>query len=335
MIVSSSPPTRCTVLVTGGAGYIGSHMLRVLTDAGHACVTLDNLSTGHRDAVRSGAFVHGDVCDTDLLDTLFQDHPIDAVMHFAGLSQVGESVRSPGTYYRNNVCGTLTLLDAMVRARIHRLVFSSTAAIFGEPDYLPVDERHPQRPLSPYGRSKWMVEQVLRDYDGARGVKAVCLRYFNAAGAHSDARLGERHAPETHLIPLLLRAAAGGHAPVPLFGRDYDTPDGTCIRDYVHVLDLCQAHLLALDWLVRGGSSASFNLGNGAGHSVLEVIRAVERVTGRRADVFDAPRRPGDPARLVADSRRIRAELGWQPRLRDIERIVGDAWAFERSLGTI
>jgi len=322
------------ILVVGGAGYIGSHMVRVLQDAGHTTVTFDSLVTGFRDAVREGIFVHGDIADAPALDRVFASTSFDAVMHFASFIQVGESVRNPGKYYTNNLCATLQLLDAMLRAQVRRFIFSSTAAIFGEPEYVPIDEAHPQRPVNPYGASKQMVERVLRDYDAAHGLRSVCLRYFNAAGAHPDGRTGERHEPETHLIPLLLQAASGTRSGASIYGRDYDTPDGTCIRDYVHVLDLCQAHLLALEWLGKQDASAAFNLGNGSGYSVLEVLHAVERVTGRHLPVVDAPRRPGDPARLVADSRLIRTELGWQPRFPDLDTMVRDAWTFQQARRT-
>ena len=322
------------ILVVGGAGYIGSHMVRVLRDAGHTPVTFDSLVTGFRDAVPEEVFVQGDIADAHALDRVFASTAFDAVMHFASFIQVGESIRDPGKYYATNLCATLQLLDAMLRAHVRRFIFSSTAAIFGEPEYVPIDESHPQRPMNPYGASKQMVERVLRDYDTAHGLRSVCLRYFNAAGAHPDGQTGERHEPETHLIPLLLQAAAGMRPQASIYGRDYDTPDGTCIRDYVHVLDLCQAHLLALDWLQHHDASAAFNLGNGSGYSVLEVIHAVERITGRTLPIVDAPRRPGDPARLVADSRLIRTELGWRPRFPDLSVIVRDAWAFEQARRT-
>jgi len=320
------------VLVAGGAGYIGSHMVQMLLDAGHEPITVDSLETGYRDAVLGGAFVKADIGDRAALDAVFAAHDIEAVMHFASYIQVGESVAEPGKYYRNNFANTLVLLDAMVRAGVQSFIFSSTAAIFGEPEYVPVDERHPQRPINPYGASKQMVERALQDYDRAYGLRAVSLRYFNAAGAHPNGRLGVRHEPVTHLIPSLLQVASGRRSHASVFGRDYDTPDGTCIRDYIHVLDLCEAHMLCLAWLVAGRQSAAFNLGNGSGFSVLEVISAVERVTGRTIRVLDAPRRPGDPARLVADPRLIRAQLGWSPRCRDVETIVTDAWAFEQTL---
>jgi UDP-glucose 4-epimerase len=305
-------------------------MVQVLLDAGHEPLTLDSLETGHRDAVPGGEFVQADMADRQALDRVFQAHRIDAVMHFASYIRVGESIKAPGKYYRNNFGGTLVLLDAAVKAGVARFIYSSTAAIFGEPQYLPIDEHHPQRPINPYGASKAMVESALRDFDSAHGLRSVCLRYFNAAGAHPSGRLGERHDPETHLIPLLLQAASGRRRHASIYGRNYDTPDGTCIRDYIHVLDLCDAHLLALEHLQSGGASDAFNLGNGNGFSVLEVIRAVEEVTGCKLEIEDAPRRAGDPARLVADSRLIRERLGWSPRYADIRTIIGHAWAFEQ-----
>ncbi len=319
------------VLVVGGAGYIGSHMVKLLLETGHETSTLDSLVTGHRDAVLGGGLFKVDLADVEALARVFESRPFEAVMHFASFIQVGESVRRPGLYYRNNFASTLNLLDAMVLAGVKRFIFSSSAAIFGEPEYVPLDERHPQRPINPYGMSKQMVEHALGDYDRAHGVKSVCLRYFNAAGAHPDGSLGERHEPETHLIPLLLQAASGRRESVSLFGRDYDTPDGTCVRDYIHVVDLCQAHLLALQWLMDGGDSMAFNLGNGNGFSVLEVMRAVELVTRCKLNVVDAPRREGDPARLVADSRLIRQTLGWAPVYAQLDTIVAHGWAWERS----
>lgn len=318
------------ILVVGGAGYIGSHMVKMLCDAGHQVVTLDNLSNGFRDAVLGGEFVLGDISDRALLDRLFEEQRFDGVMHFASFIQVGESMQYPGKYYENNLSNTVNLLNAMVVHDVKRFIFSSTAAIFGEPDYVPIDEAHTKRPINPYGKSKWMVEQILADFDQAYGLKSICLRYFNAAGADPSGLLGERHQPETHLIPLVLQAASGRRDHISVFGRDYDTPDGTCIRDYIHIVDLCQAHLLAVQKLVKGGSSAAYNLGNGNGFSVQEVIAAVQRVTGRQVTVVDAPRRAGDPARLVADSAIARNELGWRPVYADLETIAEHAWHWER-----
>ncbi|MGZ5052341.1 MAG: UDP-glucose 4-epimerase GalE [Methylobacter sp.] len=317
------------ILVVGGAGYIGSHMVKMLLAEGHQVATFDNLSSGHRDAVLGGEFFHGDLADPTELDAVFVRFRPDAVMHFASFIQVGESVRRPDMYYRNNVTNTVNLLDAMVAHRVRHFIFSSTAAVFGEPDYVPIDEAHPKQPVNPYGRSKWMMEQVLDDYDRAFELKSVCLRYFNAAGADPDGLLGERHEPETHLIPLVLQAASGRRPDIHLFGRDYDTPDGTCIRDYIHIVDLCSAHLLALRHLADGGCSERFNLGNGTGFSVQQVIDTAEKITGRKVAVVDSPRRDGDPARLVADSTRARELLGWRPKFAGLETIVAHAWAWE------
>ncbi|WP_082488094.1 UDP-glucose 4-epimerase GalE [Methylophilus sp. Leaf414] len=317
------------VLVVGGAGYIGSHMVKSLLGAGYDVITFDNLSSGHRSAVLGGAFVEGDLADTECLEQVFKKYQPEAVMHFASYIQVGESVRKPDIYYRNNVTNTLNLLDTMREHGVNKFIFSSTAAVFGEPDYVPINEAHPNRPLNPYGRSKWMIEQVLADYDKAFDFKSVCLRYFNAAGADPDGQLGERHEPETHLIPLILQAASGKRESIQVFGRDYDTPDGTCIRDYIHIVDLCSAHLAALEYLNGGGSSDSFNLGNGSGFSVQEVLDAVQKVSGKTVTVIDGERREGDPARLVADASRARSTLGWKPVFTDLETIVLHAWQWE------
>lgn len=322
-----------TILVIGGAGYIGSHMVQNLLCAGHSVVVADNFSTGFRDAlVASGSpgLAELDISDVAALTDLFSLHRFDAVLHFASFIQVGESVTEPGKYYTNNLAATLTLLQVMVQAGVKRFIFSSTAAVYGEPEYVPIDEAHPKKPINPYGRSKWMVEQVLEDFDRAYGLKSVCLRYFNAAGADPGGRLGERHEPETHLIPLVLQAASNRRRAITVFGRDYDTPDGTCIRDYIHVIDLVDAHSLALDYLRHGGDSESFNLGNGNGFSVQEVINTARRVTGCEILVVDAPRRPGDPPRLVAEASKARSVLGWQPRFGDLETIVAHAWAWEQ-----
>jgi len=318
------------ILVVGGAGYIGSHMVLMLLDAGHDVVTLDNLSRGHRGAVLGGEFVQGDLADAGALDALFRAHRFDGVMHFAAHSQVGESMREPALYYRNNVSNTLNLLDCMREHGVARFIFSSTAATFGEPEYVPIDEKHPRNPINPYGFSKLAVERILADYDAAYGLRSVCLRYFNAAGADPQGRIGERHDPETHLIPIVLQVASGRRKQMQVFGRDYDTPDGTCIRDYVHIVDLCSAHLLALERLHRGGASISCNLGNGNGFSVREVIETAGRVTGRPIATVDAPRREGDPARLVADAALARAELGWRPRFDRLDTIIEHAWRWEQ-----
>jgi UDP-glucose 4-epimerase len=319
------------ILVVGGAGYIGSHMVNMLAGQGARVTTLDDLSGGHRDAVLHGDFVLGNCGDAPLLADLLARHRFDAVMHFASFIQVGESVQKPEKYYQNNVVHTLTLLQAMLAHGVGHFIFSSTAATFGEPHYTPIDEDHPQDPINPYGRSKLFIEQALADLDRAHGLRSVCLRYFNAAGADPAGQLGERHDPETHLIPLVLQAANGRRPHIGVFGRDYDTPDGTCIRDYIHITDLCSAHALALRHLLAGGASQNFNLGNGQGFSVQEVIDTARRVTGREIAVVDGPRRPGDPARLVADSRRARQVLGWQPAYPELGTIIAHAWKWEQS----
>lgn len=324
------------VLVVGGAGYIGSHMVRMLVGLGDAVTVVDNLSTGHRASLPPDVrLVVGDIGQRGFLHHFFEQNDFDAVMHFASSIDVAESVRDPGKYYGNNVANTLKLLEAMVENGILRIVFSSTAAVYGEPEYCPMDEAHPLRPASPYGFSKLAVERMLADFDRAHGMKHVALRYFNAAGADPDGTLGERHDPETHLIPILLQAASGRRPFVEIFGTDYDTPDGTCVRDYVHVEDLCRAHFSALDLLLGGAPSATFNLGNGTGHSVREVVDAVETVTGSRIAVRHQARRPGDPARLVADASRANRELLWSPRYADIRQIVEHAWRWEQRLAGI
>jgi len=316
------------ILVTGGAGYIGSHMVKILIEAGHNVVVLDNLCNGYRDAVHPTAdFIEADLADfpavSDVLSKRF-----DAVIHFASFIQVGESIDKPGIYYKNNLCNTLNLLDAMVRSGCNNLIFSSTAALFGNPQYIPIDENHPEIPINPYGRSKLMVEQLLHDYDHTYGLKSISLRYFNAAGAAPDNSLGERHDPETHLIPLILQAASGKRSHVNIFGDDYDTDDGTCIRDYVHVMDLCDAHLLALNHLIEEKRSDSYNLGNGKGFSIREVIAAAETVTGRSIPTQVAPRRAGDPTKLVADPSRAMEELNWNPHYSGLDKIISDAWSW-------
>ena len=318
------------ILVVGGAGYIGSHMVKLLLAQGREVCTLDNLSTGFRDAVLGGEFHQIDLADASAVDALMASRRFDAVMHFASSIVVGESVKDPAKYYRNNVVNTINLLESMVRHKVGRFIFSSTAAIFGEPQRVPIDEDHPKQPVNPYGASKWMIERVLADFGHAYGLKSVCLRYFNACGADPEGRIGERHDPETHLIPLLLQVASGRRPNISVFGRDYPTPDGTCIRDYIHIEDLCSAHLLAVDHLVAGGDSRAFNLGNGTGFSVQQVLETVRRVTGHSIPVNDGPRREGDPARLVADSARVRQAFGWTPRYADLDLIVRHAWAWEQ-----
>lgn len=314
------------ILVVGGAGYIGSHMCRVLRGANEPHLVFDNFEQGHRAALLGSEAFEGDLREPEDLARVFDEHPIDVVMHFAAYISVGESVREPGKYWRNNTAGVLNLLEAMRTASVSKLVFSSTAAIFGEPERVPIDEDHPKAPTSPYGQSKLAVERMLADFDTAHGLNSVCLRYFNAAGASPDGDLGEDHTPEEHLIPLAIQAALGRRAGLRIFGTDYPTPDGTCVRDYIHILDLAEAHLLAVRHLREGGESRRYNLGNGVGFSVREVIEAVERVSGRRVPHEDANRRPGDPATLVAASGRIREDWGWTPRYPDLDTIVRHAW---------
>lgn len=311
------------ILVTGGAGYIGSHTVKFLVDAGHEVVVLDNFSRGHRWAVRWGEQEEVDLLDPSALNGAFKRHRVDAVMHFAAFALVGESVREPGLYYRNNLVGSLNLLEAMRESGVGRLVFSSTCATYGNPTTPTLSEDHPQNPVNPYGQSKLMVERVIEDFRQAHGLQACCLRYFNAAGCDPDGQTGEVHDPETHLIPCIFNSLIESR-PLQLYGTDYPTPDGTCVRDYVHVLDLAAAHLLALEKL--GNIRPAYNLGTGRGYSVREVIAAVERVTGRQVAVAESPRRPGDPSSLVADGTRARQELGWQPRWCDLEAIVASAW---------
>ncbi len=331
MLYSERAPLR--ILVVGGAGYIGSHMAKMLTMSGYEALILDNLSTGFRDAARYGQFIEGDLADHAILENIFSTQRIDAVLHFAARSQVGESIQEPALYYRNNVFSTKNLLDAMLRHDVRRFIFSSTAAIFGEPIYTPIDERHQQQPINPYGRSKRMVEEMLNDYDQSYGLHFVSLRYFNAAGADPLGELGERHDPESHLIPLVLQAANGRREKIAIFGDDYPTPDGTCIRDYIHVWDLCSAHLLALEYLLANGESTTYNLGNGNGFSVQEVVDTARDVTGKQIPVEIQKRRDGDPVVLVADSKKARQELSWQPRFVDLETIIAHAWSWEENKG--
>ncbi len=314
------------ILVTGGAGYVGSHACKALAAAGYTPVAYDNLGRGHRELVRWGPLEVGDLADAARLDEVFARHRPAAVMHFAAFAYVGESVQDPALYYRNNVGGTLELLAAMRRAGVDQLVFSSTCSTYGVPERMPIAEDTPQRPINPYGATKLAIERMLADYDAAYGLRSASLRYFNAAGGDPDGETGERHDPETHVIPRVLMAAAGEHPHFAVFGTDYPTPDGTCLRDYVHVSDLALGHVQALDYLKRGGATTAVNLGTGRAFSVRQVIAAAERVTGRRIPVREAPRRPGDPPELVADPARARALFGFAPRFTELEPIVATAW---------
>jgi UDP-glucose 4-epimerase len=319
------------VLVSGGAGYIGSHVVRALRRRGRRVVVLDSLRTGHRAAVEEGLLVEGDVADQELVKRLVGEHDVGAVLHFAAEILVGESVVDPRKYFHDNTFKTFLFLNALLDAGVRRFVFSSTAAIFGDPVRTPIEEDDPKAPASPYGESKLMVERMLATYDRAYGLRYTALRYFNAAGADPAGDLGEDHHPETHLIPLALQVALGRREELQIYGADYPTPDGTCVRDYVHVVDLAEAHLLALDYLEGGGCSRSYNLGNGTGYSVREVLESARRVTGAEIPARVAARRPGDPAVLVAGSERIRRELGWRPEYTDLDAIVASAWRWHRA----
>jgi len=318
------------ILVTGGAGYIGAHTVKRLVQSGHDVVVLDNLSTGHRDFARFCDFMQGDVRDPVLLDSLFSSRAIGAVIHFAAASQVGESVCDPLFYYQNNVSGALALLGAMRKHMVNTLVFSSTCAVYGPPFDGLLTEDHAIAPLSPYAATKYMIERIMEDMARAQGLKYVALRYFNAAGADTEAEVGERHLPETHLIPLVLQTALGQRDHLDIMGDDYPTPDGTAIRDYVHVLDLADAHIQALQYLRGGGAPRAFNLGNGQGHSVLQIVNAAREITGRSIDVRMAPRRAGDSTRLVGDATLAREVLGWNPAYADIRDILATAWAWHQ-----
>lgn len=314
------------VFVTGGAGYVGSHCCKAFAQAGHEVVAFDNLSRGWRDFVRYGPLIEGDLLDTETLKAALARTRPDAVAHFAALAYVGESVADPAHYYRNNFVGTLNLLDAMRQTDVGSLLFSSTCATYGAPRYTPIDEGHPQNPINPYGHSKLMVEQALSDYAKAYGINAVALRYFNAAGADPDGELGERHEPETHAIPLAICSAMEAEGSFQIFGSDYDTRDGTAIRDYIHVSDLADAHGRALSYVLNIKGFAAFNLGTGIGVTVKEIADTVARISGRPMRCTNAPRRLGDPAALVAKAERAREVLGWSPRYSDIEHIVETAW---------
>jgi len=321
--------SKTKILVTGGAGYIGCHGVLALQNAGYEVLVLDNLVYGHRKTVEEvlkAELIVGDTSDRHLLDQIFTVHNINAVMHFAAYAYVGESVTNPAKYYRNNVVGTLTLLEAMLEANIKHFVFSSTCATYGEPQQIPIPESHPQSPINPYGMSKLMVEQILADFNSAYDFKSVAFRYFNAAGADPEGRMGEDHNPETHLIPLILETALGQRDHISVFGSDYSTPDGTCIRDYIHVTDIADAHVLGLEYLLKGGASTAFNLGNGNGYSVKEVIETAKKITQKPIKVVISDRRAGDPPMLVGSSDRAREILGWQPQYADLSQIVQHAW---------
>lgn len=316
------------ILVIGGAGYIGSHMAKLLQEVGEPYVVFDNFENGHREAVGNAPIIQGDLRASTDIENALKSYRFDLVMHFGAYIMVGESVKNPSEYYWNNFVGVLNLLDAMRHRGLNKLIFSSTAAIFGEPQYVPIDESHPKNPTSPYGDTKLAVERLLDAYDTAYGIRSVCLRYFNAAGADPDGVLGEDHDPESHLIPAAILAAMGKTPGLSIFGTDYPTVDGTCVRDYIHVMDLAQAHLLAARHLRQGGESRKFNLGNGQGFSVRQIVDTVESISGKTIPVEEGPRRSGDPAVLVASSDRIKHDLGWEPRFPDIEQIVRDAWAW-------
>ncbi len=319
-----------TVLITGGAGYIGSHTVAALAARGEEMIIVDHLGQGHRDAVLSGQLLVGDIRDEAFLDSVFKRHAVDSVIHFAAHSLVGESMQNPGKYYHNNVYGTLCLLEKMKAYGVGRMVFSSTAAVYGDPESVPIGEQDRTSPTNAYGATKLAMEQMIRWFDRAHGIRSVSLRYFNAAGAHSGGAIGEDHSPETHLIPLILQVPLGLRERISIFGDDYPTPDGTCIRDYLHVDDLAQAHLLALDMLRAGGASNVYNLGCGNGFSVKEVVDTARQVTGHPIPVAMEERRAGDPAILIASSEKIKRELGWVPARSRLSAIIEDAWNWHR-----
>ncbi len=321
---------RPTVLVTGGAGYIGSHAAKALSRAGYHVVVYDNFIAGHREAAKFGDLVEGDITDLAAVSRALRDHAVSAVMHFAAFLDVGESVREPARYYRNNVGGALTVLEAMATESVKQFVFSSTCATYGEPIETPIAETHPQKPINAYGETKLAVERALPHFERAYGIDAIALRYFNAAGADPDGEIGEDHAPEIHIIPRAIEAATGGPG-LQVFGDDYPTPDGTCLRDYIHVTDLAEAHVRALETIVETGTSGAYNLGTGHPHSVKDVINAVEKVTGRKVPWTLGPRRPGDPAVLYAAPHKAQAELHWKPRFAELDTIVETAWNWHRT----
>ncbi len=327
------PSEQNTILVTGGAGYIGSHTVLALKQAGYSVLILDNLVYGHRDLVEQVLkveLIEGDTGDRDLLDKLFKSRNIAAVMHFSAYAYVGESVSDPAKYYRNNVIGTITLLEAMLAASVKKFVFSSTCATYGVPAIVPIPEDHPQNPINPYGATKLMVERILSDFSEAYDFKSVRFRYFNAAGADPEGNLGEDHNPETHLIPLVFQTALGKRESISIFGTDYPTDDGTCVRDYIHVSDLADAHVLGLEYLLKGGDSTFFNLGNGNGFSVKEIIEAARLITGKDIKAVECDRRPGDPPALIGSAEKARKILGWQPQYTSIKDIMTHAWEWHQ-----
>jgi UDP-glucose 4-epimerase len=319
------------ILVIGGAGYIGSHMCKYLSRHGYTPVVLDNLIYGHREAVKWGPFIQGSMADPALLKNIFSEHDISAVMHFAAFCYVGESVTEPAKYYQNNVAATLTLLQTMVEQKVNNFIFSSSCATYGEPVEIPMTEEHPMNPINPYGRTKVMVEQMLEDFNKAYGLESTSLRYFNAAGADPDGDLGEDHRPETHLVPLVLQTALGQRETINIFGGDYPTKDGTCIRDYIHIEDLSQAHLLALEKLLNDEPGDQYNLGNGDGHSVKQVIDVAREVSGTDIPAKVTARRPGDPAVLVSSSEKALKQLGWKPQYPDLRTIIETAWQWHKN----
>ena len=320
------------ILIVGGAGYIGSHLNKEINKKGIETVIFDNLSYGHRDFVKWGTFEKGDLGNIEDIRAVFKKYPIEAVMHFAAFTYVGESVEDPQKYYQNNVKNTLNLLQVMLEENVKYFVFSSTCATYGNPVEIPITENHPQDPINPYGKGKLMVETVLKDYSDAYGLKYASLRYFNAAGADPEGEVGELHDPETHLIPLILDVAAGRREDIKIFGTDYDTPDGTCIRDYIHVTDLAEAHILALEYLQNGGESDFFNLGNGNGFSVKEVIETAEEITGKNIKAVEAERRAGDPPILVGSSTKAKETLNWNPKYDELSKIIETAWNWHQKI---
>ena len=318
-----------TILVTGGAGYIGSHTVKHLLQNNYNVIVLDNLIYGHKEAILTDKFEQIDLADKQKLNEVFKKYDIDGVIHFAAFAYVGESVQNPSKYYQNNVVNTLNLLNTMKENNVKNIVFSSTCATYGSPNYTPIDELHPQKPINPYGKTKFMIEQIMDDYNKAYGLNYIALRYFNAAGADKDSEIGESHNPETHLIPLVLKAIKGDIDSITVFGTDYDTPDGTCIRDYIHVEDLASAHRLALEKLFDDGRSDCINLGTGIGNSVKEVIKASEIVTGKKNPVIYGNRREGDPSKLFANNEKAKNVLGWNPKYTNIQDIIETAWNWE------